>query len=100
MHLFRLLAAMAERRIMMSAYNVKAHPAFSGYDLPEATSTVNRIRRLYRRVAGWTQERRAYYQTLSELNSLSDRDLADIGIARADIPAIARETAGLQRTNS
>jgi uncharacterized protein YjiS (DUF1127 family) len=92
-------SAMAERRIMMSAYDVKAHTAFSGYDLPEATTTKNRIRGLFAQVAEWSKERRAYYDALSELNGLSDRDLADIGIARADIPAIARETARLQRAN-
>ena len=84
----------------MSAYDVKAHAAFSGYELPEATSTMSRIRRLYEGVVGWSQERRAYYETLRELNGLSDRDLADIGIARADIPAIARETAKSPRVNS
>jgi uncharacterized protein YjiS (DUF1127 family) len=84
---------------MMSAYDVKAHTAFSGYDLPEATNTKNRIRGLFAQVAEWSKERRAYYDALSELNGLSDRDLADIGIARADIPAIARETARLQRAN-
>jgi uncharacterized protein YjiS (DUF1127 family) len=30
---------------------------------------------------------------MQELNSLSDRDLADIGINRADIPAIAKDAA-------
>lgn len=73
----------------MSA-NAKAHTGFSRYDLAE---TVNPIRRLYERGTEWWQERRTYNQTLNELSALSDRDLADIGIARADISAIARETA-------
>jgi len=32
-----------------------------------------------------------YSRTLSELESLSNRDLADLGISRSDIPRIARE---------
>ena len=34
-----------------------------------------------------------YSRTLQELDSLSNRDLADLGIARADIPRLAREAA-------
>ncbi|WP_293573926.1 DUF1127 domain-containing protein [Phaeobacter sp.] len=41
------------------------------------------------------QDRRAlsreYNRTLAELNALSDRDLADIGIGRSDIETLARE---------
>ncbi|HMT13515.1 MAG TPA: DUF1127 domain-containing protein [Aestuariivirga sp.] len=33
-----------------------------------------------------------YQRTVHELESLSNRDLADIGIARVDIPRLARET--------
>ena len=32
----------------------------------------------------------AYRQTVRELNSLDNRSLADLGIQRADIPAVAR----------
>ena len=34
-----------------------------------------------------------YARTLQELDSLSNRDLADLGISRADIPRLARESA-------
>ena len=37
----------------------------------------------------------AYRQTLNELRALTDRDLADLGIARADIRRIALEAAEL-----
>lgn len=40
-------------------------------------------------------KRRVYARTLNELNSLSARDLDDLGIHTADIPAIAKEAAGL-----
>ncbi len=35
---------------------------------------------------------RSYRATLNELSSLSQRELADIGISRADIPALARQS--------
>jgi uncharacterized protein YjiS (DUF1127 family) len=31
-------------------------------------------------------------RTVAELSALRDRDLADIGIARCDIPAVARDS--------
>lgn len=34
-----------------------------------------------------------FNRTVNELNSLSNRDLADLGIARGDISRIARESA-------
>ena len=37
--------------------------------------------------------RAVYAQTVRELNTLTDRELADLGIARASIPAVAREAA-------
>jgi uncharacterized protein YjiS (DUF1127 family) len=46
----------------------------------------NRIVTTYR---AW----RKYRQTYNELMRLSHRDLADLGISAADIPAIARKAA-------
>ena len=37
--------------------------------------------------------RRLYAQTVAELNALSDRDLADLGISRLGIVEVAREAA-------
>ncbi|HEY5819348.1 MAG TPA: DUF1127 domain-containing protein [Mesorhizobium sp.] len=34
---------------------------------------------------------RLYRNTVSELNGLSNRDLADLGIHRSDIPHVARK---------
>lgn len=34
---------------------------------------------------------RRYNQTLAELNGLSNRELADLGISRSDIDRVARE---------
>jgi uncharacterized protein YjiS (DUF1127 family) len=44
---------------------------------------------LSRRYQRW----RLYNRTVTELESLSNRDLADLGIARSDIPRIARDAA-------
>lgn len=38
-------------------------------------------------------QRRTYTQTVAELNALTDRELADLGISRISIPEIAREAA-------
>lgn len=45
------------------------------------------------RHAAWTRRRAAYLQTWRELDSLSDRELNDIGFSRHDIARIAREAA-------
>ena len=37
------------------------------------------------------ERRRVYTQTMFELNGLSDRDLADLGLARCMIAQVARE---------
>ncbi len=43
-------------------------------------------------------KRAVYTRTLNELSAMSDRDLADLGIARCDARSIAREAAyGPQR---
>ena len=39
------------------------------------------------------RSRQVYLRTVSELNALTDRELADLGIARIAIPDIAREAA-------
>lgn len=39
------------------------------------------------------QQRRIYGQTVAELNSLTDRELADLGINRANIAEIAHQAA-------
>ena len=41
-------------------------------------------------IFGKYKDWRAYRRTVNELNALSSRELADLGIARADIPFVAR----------
>ena len=38
-------------------------------------------------------QRRLYRSTLAELNVLSDRDLSDLGLSRANVGGLAREVA-------
>ena len=58
-------------------------------DLHETSRLGALVLRLQRRIAAYN----LYRQTYEELQLLSDRDLNDIGIARADIRKIARDTA-------
>ncbi len=44
-------------------------------------------------IATAIQQRRVYIRTVTELNGLTDRELADLGIGRASIPEIAHEAA-------
>ncbi len=48
-------------------------------------------RQARRALQDWRQQRARYRATLRELLSLGPRERADIGIAPADIPRIARE---------
>lgn len=45
---------------------------------------------LLSRVGTWLGERRKVSQITRELGRYSDRDLADMGLTRGDIPAVAR----------
>jgi uncharacterized protein YjiS (DUF1127 family) len=83
----------------MATYNVKSHPAFAGYDLPESNDAFGGFRSVFQGLANWAAGRRAYHQTVSELNGLTDRELADIGIVRCDIQAVARDAANVAKAN-
>lgn len=50
------------------------------------------FQRLRTAYESWRRERR----TISELNMLSDRDLADLGISRSDIHSLARHAASAE----
>lgn len=52
-------------------------------------SLVSRFNSMRARYVQW----RLYRTTLNELTALSDRDLADIGINRGELRALAMETA-------
>lgn len=44
-------------------------------------------------MAAAAKKRQAYRQTMDELQGLTDRDLADLGIHRSMIPAVAYDAA-------
>lgn len=83
----------------MASYNAKSHTDFAGYDVPAEHGAMGGVRRVLRNLSAWSQQRRAYNQAAFELNALSDRDLADIGIARCDIPSIARDAAKAKKAS-
>ena len=56
-------------------------------------STTSRFAQLRAGVADAITRRRIYRRTVAELSQLSNRELADLGIARSMIRGIASETA-------
>ncbi|MEK0085206.1 DUF1127 domain-containing protein [Benzoatithermus flavus] len=55
---------------------------------------------LYRRFRCWLAAERAARQVLAELSCYTDRELADIGLSRGDVPALAREAFEMARAAS
>ena len=47
-----------------------------------------------KQIATWSARHRRYVQIRQELESYSDRQLNDLGIARWDIPRVARDSVG------
>jgi uncharacterized protein YjiS (DUF1127 family) len=52
-----------------------------------------RIATVFRSIRDAMQRRRVYQQTLRELNTLSNRELADLGLHRAMLTRVAIEAA-------
>jgi uncharacterized protein YjiS (DUF1127 family) len=59
----------------------------SGFNLVERFATLRAS------IADRLAKRAVYLRTLNELEALNERDLADLGIARSNIQAIATEAA-------
>jgi uncharacterized protein YjiS (DUF1127 family) len=51
------------------------------------------FRRALANLGAWSERRAIFNRTVAELDALTDRDLADLGIPRADIRRIARDAA-------
>ena len=58
-----------------------------------SVSIADRFATFFKVAKDMVERRRVYLQTVAELANLSDRDLADLGLARANISDIAREAA-------
>ena len=56
-------------------------------------SVLDRFASVVKMVKEAVEQRRIYVQTVQELSSLTDRDLADLGLSRAMISDVAREAA-------
>lgn len=75
---------------IITAKNINA---LAGKDYPEAWRVSETLRGLITRVEARFVDWYRYRTTIAELDQLSDVDLADIGIARGDIRAVARAAA-------
>jgi uncharacterized protein YjiS (DUF1127 family) len=78
---------------IMATIGAKAGGAYAGSEAKNASNFAEQVRLLFSAFSNWRQKRKRYYNTVAELRALSDRDLADIGMVRRDIPAIARQSA-------
>jgi len=58
-----------------------------------APSFLDRARSILASLKARRAQNRIYRQTLNELISLSDRELADLGLSRAELHHVAREAA-------
>jgi uncharacterized protein YjiS (DUF1127 family) len=72
------------------AFQLQQHSYFPGNRITGASAGIRRKRpvmfaNLVRAIRQWKR----YNQSLSELSRLGDRELADIGISRSDIPRVA-----------
>ena len=56
-------------------------------------SLADRFSGMVARMKAELARRAVYNQTVRELAALTERELADLGISRLDIPAVAREAA-------
>jgi uncharacterized protein YjiS (DUF1127 family) len=76
----------------MAAQAITAHDinALTGRTYPEIDTGLPSLRALLGSLFNHYERRRRYRETVAELDRLSDHVLADIGIGRHEIGAIAR----------
>jgi len=78
--------------MIMAVHSITAKDinALAGHDYPEAARAADFVHglvaRLEARIAYWLR----YRATVADLDRLTDRQLADIGISRGNIAAVAR----------
>ena len=73
--------------------NVRLNMAYVNTTRAVPVSFSDRFNALVKVAADLIARRKVYTQTVFELNTLSDRDLADLGISREAIGTVAREAA-------
>jgi uncharacterized protein YjiS (DUF1127 family) len=81
--------ALLRRNII--AFQAAEHPYFPGRSDSPAPAAGHDSRgiAMFAHVVRLIRAWKRYHQSLSELNRLGDRELADIGISRSDIPRVA-----------
>jgi uncharacterized protein YjiS (DUF1127 family) len=73
----------------MATIGVRTGGSYPGSQAKGASNIAKQARLLFSAFSNWRQKRKRYYNTMAELDALSDRELADIGMVRSDIRAIA-----------
>jgi uncharacterized protein YjiS (DUF1127 family) len=72
------------------AFKPARHLYFAGNELPALCARQDRKRTImFASIVRFIREYRRYNQSLGELSRLGDRELADIGISRSEIPRVA-----------
>ncbi|MBV7409343.1 DUF1127 domain-containing protein [Maritimibacter sp. DP1N21-5] len=62
-------------------------------DIRTAGTFSDRVSAVFKAISEARAQRKVFNRTVAELRALDNRDLADLGISRAEIPFIAREAA-------
>jgi|GEM_PF-4442745 len=75
------------RAVEADAYRLRSETI-----LALAGNAVDYVTSLAKRVAAYIEKRRTVSRIYGELSAMTDRDLADIGLHRCDIPAVADGT--------
>jgi uncharacterized protein YjiS (DUF1127 family) len=64
-------------------------PIFRSHDSSAKSWNKRKRNFMFAAIVRFIREWKRYHQSLSELSRLGDRELADIGISRSDIPRLA-----------
>jgi uncharacterized protein YjiS (DUF1127 family) len=71
------------------AFQAAQHPYFPGDTIHRPSAGAIKRNVMFASIVRFIREHRRYNQSLSELSRLGDRELADIGLSRSDIPWVA-----------
>jgi uncharacterized protein YjiS (DUF1127 family) len=71
------------------AFQAAQHPYFAGDTIHRPSVGARKRNVMFASIVRFIREYRRYNQSLSELSRLGDRELADIGLSRSDIPRVA-----------
>jgi uncharacterized protein YjiS (DUF1127 family) len=91
-YLSHAYSALLRRNII--AFQRGKYPYFSPRSMHRREPDLREKRTvMFAAIVRFIREWKRYNRSLSELNRLGDRELADIGISRSDIPRVARTAA-------